>query len=184
MQFRFALLALLGTASAAPTVVKRDAATIIGALESVNNATQTLDAAVKAFDGTALSALGVAGDSTTVLTTINNAITTVEGTSDVTILGVLPVAGATIQLIGTLDQTINDLINQKPKFDSSGTSAVVLSQLQQQSAASTTLGNDITAKLPALADLIADGLNDQIKAAFQRGIAAYSTSTTSTKRAA
>ena len=174
MHFSFALLALLGTASAAPTIVKRDVTTITNALAAVNSATVTLDGAVKQFDGTALSALGVAGDSEAVLTAINTAITEVSGTSDVGILGALPIAGSTIQLIGSVDETINDLTQKKPLFDSSGTSSIVLSQLQQQSNASAVLGNDVKAKLPVLADLLADGLNAQISAAFKRGIAAYS----------
>ena len=176
MHIKFALLALLGTAFAAP-VVKRDPAdveTIDNALASVNSATQTLDSAVEAFDGSVTAALGVATDSTNVLTAINNAITSVEGTSDVGILGALPIAGSTTVLIGTVNKTINDLIKQKPLFDSSGTSSVVLAQLQQLSTASATLGNDIKAKLPILTDLLADSLNAQISAAFQRGIAAYS----------
>ncbi|KAF2231940.1 hypothetical protein EV356DRAFT_506362 [Viridothelium virens] len=174
MKLNLSLLALLGVVTAAPTVVKRDVTTITNALASVNSATVTLDGAVKSFDGTALSALGVAGDSTAVLSAINTAITEVEGTSDVGILGALPIAGSTTQLIGTLDETINDLIKQKPLFDSSGTSAIVLSQLQQQSNASSVLGSDIKSKLPILADLLADSLNAQISAAFKRGIAAYS----------
>lgn len=174
MKISLALVALLGTASAAPTVAKRDVTTITTALANVNNATVTLDNAVKSFDGSIGSALGVAGDSTAVLTAINNAITEVQGTSDVGILGALPVAGSTIELIGSLDETINDLIKQKPKFDSSGTSSVVLSQLQQQDSASASLGSTIKSKLPVLADLLADSLNGQISSAFQRGIQAYS----------
>lgn len=173
MQVKLALVALLGTAFAAPTI-KRDVTTITNALASVNGATANLDNAVEAFDGTLTSALTIAGDSNDVLTAINNAITEVEGTSDVGLLGTLPVAGSTIQLIGTVDKTINDLISKKSLFDSSGTSSVVLSQLQSLSAASNTLGSDITSKVPALADILAESLNALISAAFKKGINAFS----------
>ncbi|KAI9713550.1 MAG: hypothetical protein M1820_000932 [Bogoriella megaspora] len=178
MQVKFALLAsLIGTTFAAPaqsSIEKRDFITIDNALNSVNSATQTLDTAVKAFDGSIDSLLAVNTDSGNVLTAIQNANTAVAGTSPVLLAGALAVAGTTTKLVQTVDTTIDDLIDKKPAFDTAGVTSLVLSQLQQQSDASNTLGQTIKGKVPLLAKPIADVLNAQISSAFQRGIKAFS----------
>ncbi|KAI9658555.1 MAG: hypothetical protein M1821_002115 [Bathelium mastoideum] len=173
MYAKIALFALLGSALAGPAVLKRDAQTIITALDNVNTAASTLDAAVKAFDGSAGDITTLNSDAAAVLSAIKTGTTNVEATSAISDSDALSVASTTETLITTLNQTIDDLIAKKATFDSSGQSGTVLSDLEQQENASTALGNAIVSKTPSDLSSIAESLTAQITAAFQNGITAF-----------
>ncbi|KAF2232736.1 hypothetical protein EV356DRAFT_517277 [Viridothelium virens] len=173
MHAKYALLALIGTAFGR-VVVKRDVQTILTALSNVNSATETLDTEVKAFDGSAGAISTLNADSAAVLSSINTGTTNVQATTPISDNDALQVASATETLINTLNTTIDDLIAKKPTFVSSGQSATVLSQLQQQRTASNSFSSAIVSKTPSDLSSIAQSLTAQIAAEFQTGINAFS----------
>ncbi|KAL9074662.1 MAG: hypothetical protein Q9157_004291 [Trypethelium eluteriae] len=178
MKPSFFLFGLVGTALAGRSIFrKRDLATIQNALNAINTAAGTLDTDVKAFDGSSTAVTTLQSDSAAVLSAINTGNSQIAPTDPISDNDALTVAGTTGTLITTLNQTIADLIAQKPAFDSAGVSSVVLDQLQQQNTAATTFGATVVSKIPSDLQGIAQGLTAQITAAFQQGIAAFADAT-------
>ncbi|KAI9692119.1 MAG: hypothetical protein M1822_006349 [Bathelium mastoideum] len=143
------LFSLVGTVLAGrSTQKKRDVTTIENALNAINTAAGTLDTDVKAFDGSSAAVTTLESDSAAVLNAINTGNSQIAPTAAISDTDALTVAGTTQTLITTLNQTISDLIAQKPAFDSAGVSSTVLSQLQQQNSAATTFGATVVSKVP------------------------------------
>ncbi|KAL9087671.1 MAG: hypothetical protein Q9165_006595 [Trypethelium subeluteriae] len=178
MKPSFFLFGLVGTALAGRSIFrKRDLATIQNALNAINTAAGTLDTDVKAFDGSSAAVTLLQSDSAAVLSAINTGNSQIAPTDPISYNDALTVAGTTGTLITTLNQTIADLIAQKPAFDSAGVSSIVLDQLQQQNTAATTFGATVVSKIPSDLQSIAQGLIAQITAAFQQGITAFADAT-------
>ena len=178
MRVKVAFVALISTVFAA-TLVKRDLKTITEALISVNSAADTFDKSIKSFDGSSGSISTFKTNSRNVRKAITTGTTNVQDTGPISIpeaLSAKPIADAVIR---TLNQTILDLIAKQGTFDSSGTSAVVLEQLQKQSSASQKLVQAIVSKVPSIASGVAQKVIGQIDSAFQRGIEAFQGSASS-----
>ncbi|WYZ46765.1 hypothetical protein EsH8_IX_000990 [Colletotrichum jinshuiense] len=167
------LFTLVGTAFALPTE-KRDLATIQGAVTSVQDSLKKLDTAVKAVGTDAASAapiLTAAGD---VSTTIQKANTDIGASDALQLQEALGLQQTATDLTTSATTVVDDIIAKKSNFDMIGVSAQVLDQLKQQKDASATLGTTIVSKVPAIGQTIAQQSIDQITAALDKGIQAYS----------
>ncbi|KAL9083122.1 MAG: hypothetical protein Q9165_008652 [Trypethelium subeluteriae] len=91
----------------------------------------------------------------------------------VTALVLRAVRSTTQTLIGTLNHSITNLITTKSPVDSSDTSALVLQQLQEQSATSSKLSQAVLARVPYAVSGVAQGLTGQINATIERRIIAF-----------
>ncbi|KAJ4412951.1 hypothetical protein N0V82_008634 [Gnomoniopsis sp. IMI 355080] len=69
---------VLATAVSAATLAKRDVATVLTNLENIDTQTETLTAAINAWDASLLGALGVQSDVTNLETAITDATTEAE----------------------------------------------------------------------------------------------------------
>lgn len=112
-----------------------------------------------------------AGD---VSTTIQKANTDIGATDALQLQEAIGLQQTATDLTTSATTVVDDIIAKKSNFDMIGVSAQVLDQLKQQKDASATLGTTIVSKVPAIGQTIAQQSIDQITAALDKGIQAYS----------
>ncbi|CCF47684.1 hypothetical protein CH063_15975 [Colletotrichum higginsianum] len=167
------LFALVGTAFASP-IEKRQVAIIQQAVTEVQGAITKLDTAVKGVGDDIASAQPVLAAATDVKAVITKAGNDIQGAQPLQLTEALGLQ----QLAGDLQTSatglIDTIISKKPNFDKLGVSSVVLQNLQEQKSTTTSLGQALISKVPAIGQGIAQQAIDQISAVLDKGIQAYS----------
>ncbi|KAF4786035.1 hypothetical protein HER10_EVM0012768 [Colletotrichum scovillei] len=167
------LFALVGTAFASP-IEKRQLSVIQGAVTSVQGALTKLNTAVQGVGNDVASAQPILAASTEVQNTLSKAATDIQGAQPLQLQEALGLQQTATDLTSSATTLIDTLVSKKPNFDQIGVSSVVLQNLQQQKTASASLGTAIVSKVPAIGQGIAQQSIDQITAALDKGIQAYS----------
>ncbi|KAK2075310.1 hypothetical protein P8C59_009445 [Phyllachora maydis] len=169
---KFTLVALLGTALAAPgpALVGRDLATMQKAISSVQSALSTLDTAVKGLSSDANSAPPVLKASDGVQSAMKQATSDITATQALSLQDALSLQSVANTLTASVNTTVNDLASKKPVLDQLGVTSTAVKSLQDQKAASGALGKAIVAKVPAIGQSIAQQSIDKINAAVDGAI--------------
>jgi len=123
--------------------------TIEDVINEVVASTNSLTAAVQAFNGSLDLAPPIVTASTALLNTISTGTTTISDAQSLDLLGVLGILPSVIALNTAVEGASGALVEKKPDFDSLGLSSIVLGQLQSQQTAAQGLVNTLLTKLPA-----------------------------------
>ncbi|KAK2054102.1 hypothetical protein LY76DRAFT_467469, partial [Colletotrichum caudatum] len=154
---------------------KRDnLATIETALAPVFGALSAVDLAVVSLDGTTIAAKKLFEASQGVETTVKEATIIVRATGDLTVSKSLKLRKSTDTLASQTKTTLDDLVSHKPILDTLGFSGTVLLSLQQQEAATMSLSQALTEKVPMIGQQQAASDKSNMEAMFTKAIAAYS----------
>ncbi|GAB1319369.1 Antigenic cell wall galactomannoprotein [Madurella fahalii] len=164
-----AVLTPLAFASAALA----DGAAIIGALAEVNDATVQLGEKVGSWTGDILGTLPIVAESTSLLIKVKKGTKTAEESEALDFLQAIDVATATYGLVGSVNATMTNLINAKPKFDKLLMSPIIFINLGLQRKATTEMSEAIISKVPVELQAIAQDLVAPIDASFELAIDAF-----------
>lgn len=184
-------------------VVKRDLATIQGAIGNVQKSLDALGTAVNVSSPLYLYSIspamaclfkrtriltstfqavsasdpntlqGVLTASTDAQNVIKQSTTTIQGTDTLSLTDALSLQQTATGLTTSANKTITTLVQKKPIFDQLGVSAVVGQNLQAQKTAAGGLGDAIVSKVPAIGQSIAQQSIGQINTIIDGGIKAY-----------
>ncbi|KAJ0159153.1 Cell wall mannoprotein 1 [Colletotrichum tanaceti] len=167
------LFALVGTAFATP-VEKRQVAILQQAVTDVQGAITKLDTAVKAVGDDVNSAQPVLAAATELKGVITKSGEAIQGAQPLQLQEALGLQQIASDLQSSATTLVDDIIAKKPNFDKIGVSNVVLQNLQDEKATTTSLASSIVAKVPAIGQGIAQQAVDQITAVLDKAITAYS----------
>ncbi|KAK3059382.1 hypothetical protein LTS18_011001 [Coniosporium uncinatum] len=156
--------------SRAPSLVERDVATITQVLASINVKVTSLDTAVQGFSSD-ISTVKSASDA--VLVAIQDGVTQVKATTEITVTDALTVQSSVQELTITVKGVVGDLTSKKEAFVSAGEGGTVLAALQEQKSASEELASAITGKVPEALQSLAQQLSAGISESLQEGITAF-----------
>ncbi|WYZ36317.1 hypothetical protein EsH8_XII_000067 [Colletotrichum jinshuiense] len=174
MQLSKALFfALIGSAFAAPTN-KRQLDIIQGAIKSVQDSLDKLSTSVTNVGTDANSAAPVISASTDVQNAITKAKTDISGAQVLQLQEAISLQDIAGGLTTTATGVIDNIISKKADFDKIGNSKTVLKSLQDEKTATGELGKAIVSKVPQIGQSIAQQAIDQVTAAIDKGITAYS----------
>lgn len=163
------IFALLAGAS----TVLADGASIVEAINAIQNATLSLGSTVGSWDGSLLGSLPIIVESTSLLTTIYSGAGVAKSSAALSDSEGISVGLAIITLVTDVNTTLATLIAAKPDFDKNFLTGIALFNLYEEKSASTSLSDAIISKLPE--DLVSTGetLSDQITASFNGAIEAF-----------
>lgn len=172
------MLPQLGTVLLLAATVAADVASIQAALDTINAGLRNLDTALLGLNqGTAGSLLELGKAAVPIL---QNATQVVQQSAPLSLQDTLSLGTATAALRQNVNLTMNDLIAQKPFFDSIQASPLVLQGLVSDKDAAAQLGQALISKFPPEAATTPQ-VNEQTTAAvnelstiFDRAIAAFS----------
>jgi hypothetical protein len=174
----FFCIALANNVLAIPAndLTRRAGGAIPNAIGMVKTSVDKLDTAVLSIkNGSDVTALGnVATQATAVGDTIKKAQKMIENAPALSLIGALDVQQSASGLTSSLMKTTTDLISKKPQIQQAGLSQVVGMMLVMQKNQSTGLVNAISQKVPALARPLAQGQSNQVNAALDMAIKAFS----------
>lgn len=159
----FVPLAFIGAALA-------DGAAIVGALIEVNDATVGLGEKVGSWKGDILGTLPIVAESTSLLIEVKKGTKTAEESEALDVSQALQVATATYHLVRSVNTTMTNLIDAKPKFDKLLMSPIIFINLGLQRKATTEMSEAIISKVPAGLQAIAQDLVAPIDASFELAI--------------
>ncbi|KAF2212752.1 hypothetical protein CERZMDRAFT_111799 [Cercospora zeae-maydis SCOH1-5] len=179
----FFISSLLTLASTHPlyTIVKRDAASIVAALQDVQTNVQTLNATVNTFnqgdlDGL-IKVLKIQKQTSAVSDAVTTAASTAQQSSPLSEADTQKVAEGVLALKADLDSFLPNLSSKKSAFDSVvllfSVSKTVAQSLQTQKLQSANLGQAITAKLTGPLAGFAPLINAQIAEQFDKAIGVF-----------
>ncbi|KAJ7888325.1 hydrophobic surface binding protein [Mycena olivaceomarginata] len=140
----------------------------------------TLDNAIEAYPltgGTLLNALTIHTDATTLITTLNGAVTDVTATSQLSEADGRTILSSVEAIEPTILDALTNIVVKKPAFAAlpiGGLPALILQDLKNLKTATVAFANGLVSIAPA--DLVAEAtqLSSNITAAFDPAIAAYS----------
>jgi hypothetical protein len=156
------------------TSVFADGAAIVAALEKVGSDAAQLNDTVLSWPGDLLGLLPILADSTTLLADINEGTKTAEQSANLTDAESITVYSATLSLSSGVNQTLDTIVNAKPKFEALFVAApVVLLNLEEEKSATDKFSAAIISKVPTALQSIADGVVAGIDAAFDSAISDY-----------
>ncbi|KAK1973510.1 hypothetical protein LZ30DRAFT_538845, partial [Colletotrichum cereale] len=185
MHTQYLALVLLGRAvllAAAPlkfraALDKRDNLAIIEtALAPVFGALSAVDLATVSLDGTPAAANQLAAASEEAQAAVNEATIIVRATGDLTVAKSLKLRKSTETLASQTKTTLDDLVSRKPILDQLGVSSVALTSLEQQEAATMSLSDALTQKIPSIGQSEAASDKSEMEAMFNKAIAVYAVS--------
>jgi hypothetical protein len=178
----FLVLGLVANVLATPTpaahIEKRNAQDIMDALGSVKTSVDALDTAVNAVPNNSTtpdltSLANVATMAGKVGDTIKAAMTKIQNTGTVSLIGALPIQGSATALSDSVTTVTGDLVKKRAPVKAAGLSQVVGQMLQMQKAMSGGLSMAVTAKLPSLAAGLAGNTANSINQSFDTAIKAF-----------
>jgi hypothetical protein len=132
-----------------------------------------VDASVASYVGGSIPGTDVQAESEELVSIINAGATAISGFAALNNLDALSLVSPIQTLTGEVADLVDAVIAAKPNFDADGLSDEVLTNLQDQRAATEDLRDAITPKVPAALQSIAATLANGIVAEIDRGIAAY-----------
>ncbi|KAJ7917166.1 hydrophobic surface binding protein [Mycena leptocephala] len=160
--------------------VKRDAATVEADISKISTQVTTLDNAIEAFPltgGSLVNALAIHTDATNLITTLNGAVTDVGATGALSEDDGRTILSSVEAIEPTILDALTDIVVKKPAFAAlpiGGLPALILQDLKNLKTATVAFAAGLVAIAPA--DLVAEAteLQNNITAAFDPAIAAYS----------
>ncbi|KAI6352246.1 hypothetical protein MCOR25_009467 [Pyricularia grisea] len=164
---------LLATGLAAPAaVVKRDLASIQGALKTIETGLGKLTTAVKGITTDPQSGPPVLSASDDLGKTIKQATTDINASQELSLQDALTLQQSSGGLTTAVKDTIDALKGKKDTLDQLGFTKIAVQTLQTQKTDSTALGKAIVSKIPAIGQSIAQQAVDQVTAQIDDGIKA------------
>ncbi|KAJ7259164.1 hydrophobic surface binding protein [Mycena haematopus] len=175
------VLTVLSVAAVGLTLsFKRDAATIEADIATISSEVTTLDNAVEAFPltgGSLLNALNIHTDATTLITTLNKAVTDVSATAPLSEADCRTILAAVEAIEPIILDALADIIVKKPAFAAlpiGGLPTLILQDLKNLETATVDFSNDLITICPPDLGAEATQLSLNITTAFAPAIAAYS----------
>ncbi|KAL3462497.1 hydrophobic surface binding protein A-domain-containing protein [Aspergillus heterothallicus] len=153
---------------ASPT--QRDLATIQGVITDIQAQVNSLQTAIEA---TPLDPDAIVAQSDTLVSTIQEGATTVDGQPALTQIEALGLVSPVQDLAADVDTTVQALIAVKDDIDALGEGCTTLTALEAQAAAAQQLSDAIVSKVPDALKDISTELAATISTAIQNGIDAY-----------
>ncbi|ELQ44781.1 hypothetical protein MCOR27_010513 [Pyricularia oryzae] len=157
---------LLATGLAAPAIVKRDLASIQGALKTVETGLGKLTTAVKSITTDPQSGPPVLSASDDLAKIIKQATTDINASQELSLQDALTLQQSSSGLTTAVKDTMDALKGKKDTLDQLGFTKIAIQTLQTQKTDSTALGKAIVSKIPAIGQSIAqqavDGVTNQI----------------------
>ncbi|TLS30077.1 hypothetical protein PpBr36_03071 [Pyricularia pennisetigena] len=163
---------LLATGLAAPAVVKRDLASIQGALKTIETSLGKLTTAVKGITTDPQSGPPVLSASDDLSKVIKQATTDINASQELSLQDALTLQQSSGGLTTAVKDTIDALKGKKDTLDQLGFTKIAVQTLQTQKTDSTALGKAIVSKIPAIGQSIAQQAVDQVTAQIDDGIKA------------
>lgn len=148
-------------------------ATILENVQKVDASVGALGDTVTKWKGDFLGTLPIIQSSVSLLTDIHKGADDTENSSPLTLDEAFEVASATIDLSGTVNSTLQAVIDRKPDFDKLLLGPIILGNLKLQKSATDKFAAAIVEKVPADAQPIAEDLIADIEAAFEAALDAY-----------
>lgn len=155
------------------TTVLADGQAIVNAIAAVSNATLSLQSTVGNWNGDLLGAIPIIAKSTSLLTAIKQGTSTAEDSAALSDLEAISVGVSTLNLVTTVNSTLDTIVGAKPQFDRLLLSPVTLLNLELEKSASADFSGAIVGKLPATFTTTGQQLAAQIDAAFEEAIDVY-----------
>lgn len=173
MQFPTSFLALgLALSSVVvATPAQRDIKTITGVIADITSKVQSLDGAIKAYNGGNVDKIQAASDD--IVATTEDAITTVKGEAVLEDTDALQLTVPIQSLISDISDAIDALISKKEQVAAAGAGPQTYKSLQAQKTAAEALATALTSKVSDSIKSIAATLAKGISDAIQKGISAY-----------
>ncbi|KAL4925331.1 cell wall mannoprotein 1 family protein [Aspergillus undulatus] len=164
-----------------PSLIKRDGAAVIAAVNTISESMITLNETVTSYKGGlfgTVTALKIEFQSIALSNDLRDAIRTTTDSANFTEDESLNVSGAFIDLQPNIFSTLDNIVAKKPQFDNGllgiGSLAfLVRSNLENQRDLAAELGEAVTVKLTDTYAGIAPLLNAQIAEKFEETIAAF-----------
>lgn len=154
-----------------PSRVGRDLPTITTVINSVGDKINALDAAASSYDGGDATAFQKAG--TDLETAISDGVTTVQGTSDLTLNDAIGLQSQVTTLQSSAEKLVADLAGKKAQIEGAGLCDTVRGQSTRLNDLSKQLIDAITAKVPTAAQSIASQLTAGFTATLQQNQANF-----------
>ncbi|BDD61227.1 hypothetical protein MPDQ_004718 [Monascus purpureus] len=178
---KFTTLLTLGLAAGAmatptktarqPSLVERDVAAVTSVLSAVQGKVQSLDTAIKGWNGGAIDSVLSASDD--VVSTINDGVNTIKGSGELSTSDALSLPGPVNDLTDVVKTTIDDLNAKKDQVEKACAVPATQDALKKQYDAAKDLSDTIVSKVPESLASIAQNLAAGITDAIQKGINAY-----------
>lgn len=150
------------------------AATILENIKKVDSSVGALGDTVVAYKGGLLGAVPILEKSVNLLIDINKGTKDTENSAPLTLDEAFGVASATIDLVATVNSTLQAVIDRKPDFDKLLViSPIILGNLELQKSATDKFSAAIVEKVPVEAQPIAEELIAEIEASFEAALDAY-----------
>lgn len=174
MQFKSIIaLALFGSAIASP-VMKRDLASINGAIGDIQKSVQALDNDIKGVQGTPDDAAKLLTSSDNAVKTLQTATETVKKSEPLALNDAIGLQQTGNMLTTTVQTTITDLIAKKAQIQMiQGGPAQVVKTLNDAKTQGSQFADAVVSKVPAVAQDIAKQTVMQITTSFDMGIKAF-----------
>ncbi|KAF3764984.1 hypothetical protein M406DRAFT_70507 [Cryphonectria parasitica EP155] len=175
MMSLYAVATLAVAVSALPSIQKRDVTTVLDNLETIDSDTNTLTAAIEAWDASLLGALGVQSDVTTLETAVTDATSEAQteaqadSADSTTILDYV-----SNTLNPDIIASLNALTAREADFAALSLDSLVLSDLQTLQSDTDDLGAALVAIASSDTEAEAETLVAAIDAAFASAIAVFS----------
>jgi hypothetical protein len=152
------------------TLIERDLATVRKVFNDITAQTDTLDTAIKAYNGDIAELTSM---SDKLVTRIKSGKDTINSETTISINDAIEISPFITSLNSSVATTINDLISKKPAFVSASQAGTILKSLQDQRVASEGLSDVLISKIPLELQGIArqqiNGIDDNLA----QGIAAF-----------
>ncbi|KIN02641.1 hypothetical protein OIDMADRAFT_18415 [Oidiodendron maius Zn] len=171
MRFSTILLPL----AALSTSVLADGASILNALSTISNATTALNSSITSFraDGDPLKLIPILIQSTTLLSDINDGTNTASSSANLTVDETLTVASATLNLVSSVETTLDNIVGGEKLFSSELVSPVIYLNLVQEKSATDKFSAAVISKVPESLQSTAETIVAPIDTAFTAAIAAF-----------
>jgi hypothetical protein len=171
MRYSAIVLGFFGLAIAEPTLMQRQAQTIINVVNNIDTQVKALDTAIQSYNGGDTTSLLSASNA--VLTATSNGVQTVNGATSVSLTDALTIQSSIQTLTTDLNTTISDIVAKKSQLVAAGAGGTVEQNLQQQLTAAQSLSTAIASKVPSSVASLAQQLSQGIINAINVGITAF-----------
>ncbi|KAJ7484828.1 hydrophobic surface binding protein [Mycena galericulata] len=160
--------------------VKRTVAQVEADIATISTQVTTLDNAIEAYPtsgGTLLAALTIHSDATTLITTLNSATTDVTNTGALAEADARTILNSVEAIEPTIFDALTDIVTKQASFAAlpiGGIPALILQDLTNLKTATVAFAAALVSNAPADLQAEATTVEDNITAAFDPAIAAYS----------
>ena len=177
MKYLSFFLAGAALVSAEASILERQVQIIVGVVNQINTATQSLDTAVKGYTGGDASA--ILSEQQKVANAVSEGISTVNGVSSITLTDAVQIQGQVQNLQQSAENVVNNLISKKSDLLAAGQGGSIETSLVAQLKGANALAAAISSKVPPEVQQLAQQLSAGISSALQKGVDAFAGSPSS-----